>query len=46
MFLSETWKSETFINKLQHPEVATLSICRKIKNKKYRSLGGILVKKE
>ena len=43
IFLSETWKSETSINKLQHPAgYLHVSICRKTKNKKGRASGGIL----
>ena len=43
IFVSETWKSETFINKLQHPAGNLhVSICRKTKNKKGWTSGGIL----
>ena len=44
IFLSETWKSETSINKLQHPVgYLHVSIWRKTKNKKGRESGVILV---
>ena len=44
IFLSDTWKSETSINKLQHPAgYLHVSFCRKTKNKKGRASVGILV---
>ena len=44
IFLSETCKSETSINKLQHPAgYLHVSICRKTKNKKGRVSEGIQV---
>ena len=47
IFLSETCKSETSINKLQHPaSYLHVSICWKTRNKKGRASGGILVRKE
>ena len=44
IFLPETWKSETSINKLQHPAgYLHVSVSRKTKNKKGRASEGILV---
>ena len=40
IFLTETWKSETSVNKLQHPEgYHYVSICRKTNNKKGQASG-------
>ena len=44
LFLSETWKSESSIHDLQHPEGYLYETsCRKTTNKKGRASGGILV---